>query len=337
MTPAKLFAFAAFATLPAALLGADAATTAGPADAAKAVTFAKDIAPIFQERCQECHRKGSLAPMSLVTYEETRPWAKAIRQRVITRQMPPWHIDKTVGVQKFKNDISLTDEQIATVVRWVDAGAPLGDPKDMPAAKEWPAANEWKAAKELGQPDLVIKSDPYTMAAHHQDVWWRPTSNIPVTEPRWVRAVEIRPGTAAGRKITHHAVAYLVQDDPSSLAPGAGDADLGARSFLMEWAIGKGYDLYRPDTGKLLLPGSQISWDVHIHAVGEEIRDNVELGIWLYPKGQEPTHRTYLTGFQALRGFKASDGSRTRAGRNIDIAPNTLTEVDNYTVLPKAA
>ena len=91
----------------------------------------------------------------------------------------------------------------------------------------------------------------------------------------------------------------------------------------MEWAIGKGYDLYRPDTGKLLLPGSQISWDVHIHAVGEEIRDNVELGIWLYPKGQEPTHRTYLTGFQALRGFQSSDGSRTRAGRNIDIAPNS--------------
>ena len=337
MTPAKLFVLAAFVALPAALLGADAATSTASADPAKPVTFAKDVAPIFQERCQECHRKGSLAPMSLVTYEETRPWAKAIRQRVITRQMPPWHIDKTVGVQKFKNDISLTDEQIATVVRWVDAGAPMGDPKDMPRAKEWPAANEWKAAKELGQPDLVIKSDPYTMAAHHQDVWWRPTSNIPVTEPRWVRAVEVRPGTAAGRKITHHAVAYLVQDDPSSLAPGAGDADLGARSFLMEWAIGKGYDLYRPDTGKLLLPGSQISWDVHIHAVGEEIRDNVELGIWLYPKGQEPTHRTYLTGFQALRGFKSSDGSRTRAGRNIDIAPNTLSAVDNYTVLTRPA
>src|SRR5258706_1712853 len=107
--------------------------------------------------------------MSLVTYEETRPWAKAIRQRVITRQMPPWHIDKTVGVQKFKNDISLTDDQIATVVRWVDAGAPMGDPKDMPAAKERPAANEWKATKELGQPELVIKPDPYTIAAHHQD------------------------------------------------------------------------------------------------------------------------------------------------------------------------
>src|SRR5579859_20791 len=204
MTRVKLFVFAAFATLPAALFGADAATSAGPAETAKAVTFAKDIAPIFQERCQECHRKGSLAPMSLVTYEETRPWAKAIRQRVITRQMPPWHIDKTVGVQKFKNDISLTDEQIATVVRWADSGAPLGDIKDMPPPKVWPADDEWKAAKELGQPDLVIKSDPYTMAAHHQDVWWRPTGSIPLTEARWARAVEIRPGGPGGRKITHH-------------------------------------------------------------------------------------------------------------------------------------
>ena len=299
-------------------------------------TFAKDVAPILQERCQECHHKGSMAPMSLVSYEETRPWAKSIRERVIKRQMPPWHIDKTVGVQQFKNDMSLSDAQIATIVRWVDAGAPMGDAKDMPPPKQWPADNEWKAAKELGQPDLVIKSEPYTMAAHHQDVWWRPSSNIPLTEPRWVRAVEIRPGGPGGRKITHHAVAYLVQDDPDALAPGATDADFGSRSFLMEWAIGKGYDLYRPDTGKLLLPGAQIAWDVHIHAVGEELRDNVELGLWLYPKGQEPKHRTYLTGFQALRGFQSS-GTVTRNTRNIDIPPNTVAETDNYTVLKKAA
>jgi len=275
------------------------------------ITFTKDIAPIFQERCQECHRPGSIAPMSLLTYEETRPWAKSIRQRVIQRQMPPWHIDPSVGVQKFKNDISLTSDQINTIAHWVDSGAPKGDPKDMPPPKQFPAANEWKAAKELGQPDLVIKSEPYTMAAHHQDVWWRPVSNIAITEPRWVRAVEMRPGTAAGRRITHHAVAYLVQDDdPDSNGPDA-RADLGGRAQLMEWAVGKGYDLYRPDTGKLLLPGSQISWDVHIHAVGEEIRDNVELGIWFYPKGQEPRYRTYLTGFQALRGFDNSRGSHS--------------------------
>ena len=91
--------------------------------AADTVTFAKDVAPILQEKCQECHHAGSMAPMSLVTYEEARPWAKSIRQRVITRQMPPWHIDMTVGVQQFKNDMSLIDDQIDTIVRWVDQGA----------------------------------------------------------------------------------------------------------------------------------------------------------------------------------------------------------------------
>ena len=308
----------------------------GAAATSRPVTFTKDVAPILQQRCQECHRTGSMAPMSLLTYDETRPWAKAIRQRVITRQMPPWHIDKAVGVQKFKNDISLTDEQIDTIVRWVDAGAPQGDLKDMPTPRKWPADNEWKAAAELGQPDIVVKSEPYTMAAHHQDVWWRPTSDIPVTEPRWVRAVEMRPGTAAGRRITHHAVAYLAQDDPDGFGPG-GDPGLRGRALLMEWAIGKGYDLYPSDSGKLLLPGAQISWDVHIHAVGEQIRDNVELGIWLYPKGQEPKYRTYLTGFQALRGFQSSTASQQRAGRNIDIPPNTIAQFDNYTVLKKAA
>jgi hypothetical protein len=317
MKNAGLVLLGAFVALPVCSIAAEAP-----------VTFAKDIAPILQEKCQDCHRKGSMAPMSLVTYEETRPWAKSIRQRVIARQMPPWHIDKTVGVQKFKNDMSLSDQQIAAIVKWVDGGAPQGNPNDMPAAKTWPAENEWKATKDLGPPDLVIKSEPYTMAAHHQDVWWRPVSDVPLTEPRWVRAVEMRPGTLAGRRITHHAVTYLAQDDPDSIIPGS-DAELRGRALLMEWAVGKGYDLYRPDTGKLILPGAQIAWDVHIHAVGEEIRDHVELGIWLYPKGQEPKHRTYLTGFQAVQGR-----GRTRM---VDIPPNSLVQSENFTVLPKAA
>ncbi|HUI77791.1 MAG TPA: hypothetical protein VLY24_07730 [Bryobacteraceae bacterium] len=271
---------------------------------------------------------GSMAPMSLVTYEETRPWAKSIRQRVVARQMPPWHIDPTVGVSKFKNDMSLSDQQIKTIERWVDAGAPAGDPKDMPPPVKWAAENEWKAARELGAPDVVVQSEPYTMAAHHQDVWWRPLSDIGITEPRWVKAVEIRPTTPPGRKITHHAVAYLVQDDPDSILAGS-DADLRGRALLMEWAIGKGYDLYRPDTGKLLLPGSKISWDIHIHAVGEEIRDSVQLGIWFYPKGQEPKYRTYLTAFQAVKGRDRS--------RIVDIAPNSISESQNFTVLKHAA
>src|SRR5712691_9650500 len=93
---------------------------AAEAAAPKPVTFAKDVAPIFQAKCQECHQPNSIAPMSLITYQEARPWARSIKERVATRQMPPWHIDRSVGVQKFKNDMALTDEQVETIVRWVD-------------------------------------------------------------------------------------------------------------------------------------------------------------------------------------------------------------------------
>ncbi len=184
---------------------------AAPAMAAETpakVTFSKDVAPIFQAKCQACHQPNSIAPMSLMTFQEARPWARSIRERVSTRQMPPWHIDKSVGVQKFKNDMSLSEEQIDTIVRWVDAGAPQGDPKDLPPPVPVQTDNQWQAVKDgFGEPDLVVKSAEYTMPAVHQDTWWRPLSDIPLTEPRWVKMVEIRPTNLKGRKIIHHSVA----------------------------------------------------------------------------------------------------------------------------------
>ena len=285
----------------------------------KAPTFAKDVAPILQEKCEACHRVGSMAPMSLVTYEETRPWAKSIKQRVVSRTMPPWHLDKTVGVQHFQNDISLTNEQIAVISAWVDAGAPPGDAKDMPPAKKWPIDEGWQLAKQFGQPDLVIKSEPYTMPAKGQDVWFKPLTSIPLAEPRWVRAVEMRPATAGGRKITHHALAYLQQEEPGS---NTGPVSQG---LLMEWAMNKNYDIYRANTGKLLLPGARIWWEMHYHAVGEEIRDNVELAVYLYPKGQEPKYRTVLTAFPGTIGNAASG--------TLDIPPNTVAQSEGYQTL----
>src|SRR5215468_8871944 len=159
------------------------AAPAFAADAPKNVTFTRDVAPIFQAKCQECHQPNSIAPMSLITYQDARPWAKAIRERVITRQMPPWHIDRSVGVQKFKNDMSLTDEQVDTIVRWVDRGAPQGDTKDLPPPKPLVTDNEWKGARDgYGPPDLIVRSPEFTMPAEHQDVWFRPMSDIPITE-----------------------------------------------------------------------------------------------------------------------------------------------------------
>ncbi len=142
----------------------------------KPVTFAKDVAPIFQAKCQECHHPGTAAPMSLVTYEETRPWAEKIKDRVVTRNMPPWHLDRTVGIQHFKNDTSLTDSEIDTIVRWVDSGTPAGNPKDMPPAKMWPSDEGWQLAEQFGQPDIVVQSQPYTLPAVAQGAWCKPLS-----------------------------------------------------------------------------------------------------------------------------------------------------------------
>jgi hypothetical protein len=116
------------------------AGAARAADAPKTPTFTKDIAPIFQAKCESCHRPDSMAPMALVTYQDARPWARSIKARVTGHQMPPWHIDKNVGIQEFKNDRSLNETEIDTIARWVDAGAPQGDPKDMPPAIQWPDA-----------------------------------------------------------------------------------------------------------------------------------------------------------------------------------------------------
>ena len=306
-----------------------------PAAEVKNPTFSKDIAPIFQEKCQSCHRKDSLAPFSLISYEETRPWAKSIKQRVVARQMPPWHLDKGVGIQQFQNDMSLSDDQIQTIAKWVDAGAPQGDAKDMPVAKVWPKDDGgWLLTKEFKRlPDMVIKSEPYTMPAKGQDQWWRPLTDIPVTEPRWVRAVEMRPSTPGGRKVTHHALAHLVQDnDPDAqrfndTTGVGGRGSINEAGTLMEWAVNKNYDIYREGTGKLLLPGAHVWWDIHYHAVGEDVKDHVELAIWLYPKGEEPKHRTYLTLFTGT----------PREGSRVDIPPNSIRQTQGFQVLKSAA
>src|SRR6266853_5202146 len=260
-------------------------------------TFTKDVAPIFQDKCESCHRPGSIAPMPLVTYEDSRPWARSIKARVSARQMPPWHIDRTVGIQHFQNDRSLSDDQIDTIVRWIDAGMPKGDAKDMPAPKQWPAESVWNFAKQFGgPPELIIKSESFTMPAEAQDKWFRPTVPIGLTEPRWVRAIEMRPMTVKGRRIIHHAMGYLQQEEKGL------NSEVGAGVF-MEWSVGKQGELMRPDSGRLLLPGSSIQFEVHLHAVGEEISDSVELGVYLYPKVQQPKYRQVLTALMASHGL----------------------------------
>src|SRR5579872_840210 len=136
---------------------AQAAETTGTSNANRTVTFSKDVAPIFQKSCQSCHHAGTSAPMSLMTYDETRPWARSIKERVARREMPPCHLDKTVGIRKYKNDISLNDDEIATIVRWVDNGTPEGDARDLAPPLTFRPEGEWFT----GTPDLTISTGDF--------------------------------------------------------------------------------------------------------------------------------------------------------------------------------
>ena len=265
--------------------------------------------------------------MSLLRYDDVLPYAQLIKYKVESRIMLPWHIDRSIGIQEFKNDRGLTHEQIETIVRWVDDGAPFGDEPDLPPPREFPDPNRWQLADEFGEPDLIIKSEPYTLPAVTEDRWFRPVVETGLTEPRWVRAIEVKPSYPDGRRIVHHTLAYLIQDERgiTGLASTAEGVQRSAGLF-MEWAVGKDGEIFPEDAGKLMLPGSQIRWEVHMHAVGEEIKDNqVELGVYFYPRGYVPKHRTVLRMFDA----------RGRSG--LDIPPGEIAVTQDFHVLQAPA
>ena len=247
------------------------------------LTFSADVAPIFQRACQRCHQETGIGPMSLVTYDEVRPWVRQIRDRVERRIMPPWHLDRTVGIQQFKNDFSLTDDEIDTVVRWVDAGAPEGDRADLPPSIEWPPASDWELRGMLGEPDLVVRSTPYTVTANGQDQWWNPTiDHEGISEPRWIKAAEFKPSYPLGVRVVHHGHVRLQQPEDDFVVRLAG------------MGVGKRWEILPEGVGKLVQPGpAQIRFSLHYFPVGETVEDDtVEVGVWFHPKGYEPERVT---------------------------------------------
>ena len=164
---------------------------AAPAEAQ--VTFAKDIAPILQRSCQNCHRPNGAGPMPLITYEDVRPWARAIKTRTgigpRAGVMPPWYVEKNVGIQGYKDDPSLSDEEIAKIAKWADGGAPLGNPADLPQARVFEDDTVWR----IGKPDLIVKMADVNVKANSPD-WWGEVPSVPtgLTEDRYVAAIEIK-------------------------------------------------------------------------------------------------------------------------------------------------
>jgi Copper type II ascorbate-dependent monooxygenase, C-terminal domain len=239
--------------------------------------FYKDILPILQTHCQECHRPGEIAPMPFLTYAETRPWAKAIREQTIARKMPPWFADPSFG--HFANDRSLSQAEIDTLAAWVNAGAPAGDPKQAPPPRQWPQG--WN----IGTPDEIFEMPtafhvPATGAVDYQYLIL-PTH---FTTDRWIQKVEVRP---SNRSTVHHAVVYI--REPGSkwlegerpqipfsvpIAKGFTTSDI-----LMVYTPGNSFDYWNSGIAKRVKAGSDLVLQMHYTANGAAAEDRTRIGI----------------------------------------------------------
>jgi mono/diheme cytochrome c family protein len=286
------------------------------------VTFTKDIAPILQRSCQQCHRPAGVAPMALVEYEDVRRHAMNIMRRTSIRDrqgtMPPWYVEKDIGIQQYKDDPSLSDEEVAAIASWARNGAPEGDPADLPERLVFDAAVGWR----LGEPDLVVSTQEVTVGYEDPD-WWGDMPPIPITglsEDRYVASIEIREindvresggldrETVGGLYVFHHMLF-------STVLPGQGAVtwpvhEVGRNPDIFDVAAG------RPlRAGSLLVPSS-----IHMHSNGLDTRAHLEVGFKFHPVGYEPEYR------QA--GYVLANGS------DIDIKPEQANqELHAYTVL----
>ena len=244
------------------------------------INFAEHVAPIIYDNCVECHRPGSIAPMSLLDYETVRAWGPVIKDRVEKRSMPPYFIDKEVGVQSFEDDRSLSDQEIATIAAWVDSGSPQGDMNYLPPAPQFEDDVAWTLEDDMGRPpDLIIPiPEPFTVPADGPNWWMTFYSDTGLTEDRWIKAFETKP-SAEGYPVVHHAVTSMEFPD-------------GGGGFLSEYALGKSADINPPGTGQLIKAGTRLNWNVHYAASpdGLDRTDRTRLALWFLPEGEDPEH-----------------------------------------------
>ncbi|MGH9840253.1 MAG: hypothetical protein ACREEM_15835, partial [Blastocatellia bacterium] len=205
---------------------------------AKQATFSKDVAPILFKNCAQCHKADDITPFSVLSYKDVRPWAKSIKEKVVTREMPPWHADPHFG--KFENEARLTDAEIATIVAWVDGGAKEGNPKEMPPAPK--SSETW----EIGKPDVVLQMpEPFTLGAKGADdyIYFRVPTGF--TEDKWIQAAEFRPGN---KRVVHHAVVFIespmmyrmAQDDAKKTGKDAGNPISVIQTQRSRWIYSDG-------------------------------------------------------------------------------------------------
>ena len=295
-----------------------------PASAA-APTFSTDVAPIVYAKCVACHRPGEVAPMSLITYKDVRPWASSIREKVTSRVMPPWHADRQYGT--FRNEQSLTQSEIDTIVKWVNAGAPEGNPSRMPALPKFPEG--W----QIGTPDVVLEMPAaYSIPAKGEIAYQYFEVPTNFSEDRWMQAGEVRAGDRAH---VHHIIVYVKEPTPTprpnimvnrpimSAAPAAPAAAAApaapvapaapaaprpaaprveaaaspvARTgdqMLVNWAVGEDAPMFLPGMAKRIPKGSTLVFQVHYTTNGTPGTDKSRVGL-IFAK--EPPKREVRTG-----------------------------------------
>jgi hypothetical protein len=272
--------------------------------------------------------------MSLISYEDVRPWAKSIQLRTSLREMPPWFIEKNIGIQEFKDDPSLSDEEIARIAKWVASGAPQGNPNDMPPLRQFADREQWS----IGTPDLIVSSPVHVLKAVAPD-YFGPLDPSPtgLTEDRYIKAVEFREvrtqteasetsaESATGRAalnlfMVHHAVVSAT-NGPRSDEPQTPERR-AAGGFNVVWELGQNATVYPDTLGVKMAANSSLTWDVHLHSAGKEVPFRIDVAFKFHPKGYKPKYSNSAT-FGSL-------------SYDLDIpAGDSNVKIDGFYTLPK--
>ena len=256
---------------------------------AAAPTFSKDVAPIMFAKCAECHRPGSIAPMSLMTYDDARPWARAVKQKVVAREMPPWGADPHVGT--FANDPSLSDAQVATIAAWVDAGAPEGNRADLPTPPTF--VEGWA----MGKPDLIFQFvEPFSVPADGTVPYTYVTIPTNLKEDIWITGLEYRP---TDRRVLHHIISDVVEGNGKptpkpSLSKDPSRKELGG---IGGYVPGRQDTEFDEGTARRIPAGADIVLQMHYTTIGQPVSDRLQIGVKL---AKEPPTKLRATAGGAM-------------------------------------
>jgi hypothetical protein len=312
------------------------------------VTYTKDIAPILQRSCENCHRPGGAGPMALTTYEEVRPWARAIKQRTgigpHAGVMPPWYMEKNIGIQHYKDDPSLSELEVAKIAKWADSGAPRGNPADMPEAKQYADNSVWR----IGTPDLIVKTKDIVVKGDAPD-WWGEIDAVPIPldDDRYVLAVEIKEvndvdthnkdrQTVGGRFVWHH----LIYRTQVGLEPPSDTELITGSENVVNWPVhevGRNPDYFDPKGAVLLKKGSYIVSDsAHIHSNGHDTTSHLEFGYKFMPKGYKPEYKraTYSLGNGVDIDIEAMNDSQQLHAYTVLQEPTKITSFEPHLHAP---